>query len=512
MVYSTYLGSAGNIEEGKDVAVDKEGNAYVTGITVNGYNDVRLPQGTPFPVTPGTYQTTDQNGFFIYAFATKLNALGTGLTYSTLLGVVQNSSDPTGIATDNAGNAYVSGVTTSTTFPTTLGAYKTVGGGKSTAFPGDDDLDCFITKLNTTGSALVYSTYFGGNYVDRCFGLAVDAEGNAHIAGLTTSADFPQIGLPQQVIGIGQDSGGFVAKLNATGSEVIQSIFVKQARVVAVALDGTGNAYATGQAGLIQPTPNAYQTSPSTGFVAKITSPRSFATVSAASYTADLASEVIASAFGSGLATATQVATATPLPTMLAGTTLKVRDSAGTERDAPLFFVSPTQINYFVPAGTATGTATITVSSGDGVLSVTTVRINNVAPGVFTANASGHGIAAAVALRIKADGTQIFEPISRFDPAQGQLVAIPIDLGPATDQVFLILYGTGIRNRSSLAMASAKLGGTDASVIFAGPQGNFVGLDQVNVGIPRSLIGRGEVDVVLTVDGKAANTVRVSVK
>ncbi|HMY72208.1 MAG TPA: SBBP repeat-containing protein, partial [Blastocatellia bacterium] len=515
LVYSTYLGSASNAERGRDITVDNNGNAYITGITANGYNDVRLPQGVPFPVTPGAYRTPNSGVFFIYAFVTKLNASGTALTYSTLLGAVHSSGEPTKIAIDNAQNAYVSGVTSSATFPTTPGSYQTAGGGKSVAFPGDDNLDCFITKLNPAGSALIYSTYLGGNYVDRCFGFAVDAEGSAHIVGLTTSADFPQSGLPLQTIGIGDDSGGFVTKLDAAGSAVTQSIFIKRARNQAVAVDTIGNAYATGTGGLLQPTPNAYQATPSgqlSGFVAKITSPRSFATVSAASYTAELASEVIASAFGSGLAAATQVATATPLPTTLAGVTVKVRDGAGAERNAPLFFVSPTQINYLVPAGTANGTASISINNGNDVLALATTRINPVAPGLFTANASGQGLAAAVALRVKADGTQTFEPISRFDAVQGQLVAVPIDLGSESDQVFLILYGTGVRFRSSLAAVNAKIGGVDGQVIFAGALQDFVGLDQLNVRLPRTLIGRGAVDVVLSVDGKAANTVRVTVK
>jgi len=508
LVYSTYLGAGSNGDDGKDIAVDKDGNAYVVGITTNGYVDVRLPQGAPFPVTPGAYRTSDTygsgGGFIVtYAFAAKFNAGGTGLAYSTLLGSVHGSAEPVRIAIDNTGNAYVVGITASNTFPTSPGAFRRILGG-----PGE----IFLTKLEPAGSELAYSTFLGGDFGDDSYDVKVDSEGNAHVVGITSSSDFPQVGLPPQTIGPGGNSGGFVTKLNAAGSGVIQSIVIKLARVEAIALDSAGNAYVTGASGLIQPTSNAYQTTPSTGFVAKITSPRSFATVSAASYTVDLASDVIASGFGSGLATATQVATATPLPTLLAGTTVKVRDSAGTERDAPLFFVSPTQINYLIPTGTPNGVATISVNSGDGVVSVATARVSSVAPGLFTADASGQGVAAAVALRIKADGTQTFEPISRFDPAQGQLVAIPIDLGLETDQVFLILYGTGIRFRSSLAAVSAKIGGMDGQVTFAGAQNDFVGLDQLNVRLPRGLMGRSAVDVILTVDGKAANTVRVSVK
>jgi uncharacterized protein (TIGR03437 family) len=96
--------------------------------------------------------------------------------------------------------------------------------------------------------------------------------------------------------------------------------------------------------------------------------------------------------------------------------------------------------------------------------------------------------------------------------AAGSCVAAPIDLGPNGTQVVLTLYGTGIRGRSSLAAATAKIGGVDAQVQYAGAQPQYVGLDQVNVAVPRSLAGRGAVDLVLIVDGKPANTVRVSIK
>ncbi len=237
------------------------------------------------------------------------------------------------------------------------------------------------------------------------------------------------------------------------------------------------------------------------------------ANVSAASYiSTSLAPESIVSAFGSGLATSTLAASSTPLPTTLAGTMVKVRDSAGTERLAPLFFVSPAQINYQIPATTATGAATITVTSGDGSLSTGSAQIANIAPGLFTANASGQGIAAAIALRIKADGSQSYEPVVQFDPTQNKFVAVPIDLGPETDQVFLLLFGTGIRYRSSLSAVNAQVGATNAQVNFAGAQGSFAGLDQVNARLSRSLIGRGEVDVALAVDGKPANTIKASIK
>jgi uncharacterized protein (TIGR03437 family) len=250
----------------------------------------------------------------------------------------------------------------------------------------------------------------------------------------------------------------------------------------------------------------------------------SLASVSAASFLgAELAVESIVAAFGQNLATTTQIASGVPLPTELAGTTVKVRDSAGVarlagvlnaasvERPAGLFFVAPAQVNYQIPPGTAAGAATVTITSGAGAVSAGTVNIASVAPGLFTANASGQGVAAAVVFRRRADGSESFEPVARFDQAQGRFVPVPISLGPESDQVFLILYGIGFRFRSSLSATAVTIGGVNSEVLFAGDAPGFVGLDQANVRLSRSLIGRGEVDVVLVVDGKTANNVRIAI-
>ena len=241
------------------------------------------------------------------------------------------------------------------------------------------------------------------------------------------------------------------------------------------------------------------------------------ASVSAASFsTAALASEFITAAFGTKLATTTASANGLPLPITIGGTTVTVQDVSGAARPAPLFFVSPMQVNYEIPVGTLLGVATVYVQSGDGTISKGTVQINTVAPGIFSADASGKGVAAAVILRITADGVQTFEPIAQFDPAQNAFAFLPIDFGPDlgvdSDQLFLILFGTGWRARNSLAATSLLIGGTNVPVIYAGPQGGFEGLDQINAQLPRSLAGSGILDLTLTVDGKAANLVQASFK
>jgi len=237
------------------------------------------------------------------------------------------------------------------------------------------------------------------------------------------------------------------------------------------------------------------------------------ASASAANYDgARLAVESIVAAFGNGLATTTQLASSTPLPTNLAGTFVNVRDNAGVERLAPLFLVSPGQINFQMPPGTAIGPATVTAVSGDGNVSEGTSQITAVAPGLFTVDASGKGLPAASVLRVKADNSQIYEPIVQLDQATNKFIPIPIDFGAETDQVFLILYGTGVRYHNNLSAVTVTVGGINAQVYYAGAQDYFVGIDQINALLPRALAGRGEVDLELKANNSAANTVKVVFK
>jgi uncharacterized protein (TIGR03437 family) len=237
-------------------------------------------------------------------------------------------------------------------------------------------------------------------------------------------------------------------------------------------------------------------------------------TVSSASYArgGPAAPGAMVSGYGEDLAPGIQVASEQPLPTELAGVTVRVRDSAGVERPAPLFFVSPGQINYLVLETTSIGPATVVVWRQGQPVAVGTLQVDTVAPGIFSANSSGEGVAAALAVWAKADGTQSLQYVFQCGPTLGSCVTIPLDLGGDTDVMYLQLYGTGIRGRSSLQAASAKIGGIDAGLEYAGPVSGLVGLDQVNLRVPRSLRGRGDVDVVLAVDGKVANAVRVNIR
>jgi len=233
--------------------------------------------------------------------------------------------------------------------------------------------------------------------------------------------------------------------------------------------------------------------------------------VSAASFSANtLASDSIASVFGVGLANSLAIANSVPLPTTLGGTTVDVTDSLGVTRPASLFFVSSGQINYVIPTGTAPGVTTITITNSVAATTFTeTVQINSVAPGLFTATSDGQGTPAAVVRRF-VNGPEVFPSVLA---AQGNGTPRPIDLGPSSDLVVLELYGTGVRSRSLLSAVTIKIGGADGQLLYADFAPGFVGLDQIDVVIPRSLIGtNGDVDVVMTVDGRTANTVRINIQ
>ncbi len=265
-VYSTYLG--GNSDELTapllaigGIAVDGFGNAYVTGDTAS----------TNFPTTAGAFQTTFGGG--ADAFVTKLNSTGSALVYSTYLGG-NSGDDAGGIAVDGSGNAYVTGSTASTNFPTTAGAFQTSVGGSFS--------DAFVTKLNSTGSAVVYSTYLGGGNQDNGLGIAVDGFGNAYVTGLTFSTNFPTTAGAFQTTFGGGMTDAFVTKLNCTGSALVYSTYLggnSTDLAGGIAVDGSGNAYVTGgtgstnfptTAGAFQATPPPFfRFFPGAGFVAK---------------------------------------------------------------------------------------------------------------------------------------------------------------------------------------------------------------------------------------------------
>jgi uncharacterized protein (TIGR03437 family) len=529
LVYSTYVGGAG-LDGGWAIAVDAAGNAYTAGHTSSA------------PNTGGFLTAEFGSGITASGFVAKLNAAGSRLVYSVLL----RSGTPYAIDLDEFGSAYVAGYTTGPGYPTTPGAFVTSprGGG-----------DWFITKLNPEGTDLSYSTLFGAGGYDWANGIAVDSAGSAYVSGMT---DF---------------EFGRVVRFNAAGSNVVYSTELGEiysdfndassaslvlmpsgeVRVSSLSLSSTaevarldpggsllsttsvagvdgnywppairrdcqGDVYIAGSTGMpgFLTTAGAVQRiagGSSDAFVLRLHEEDvvpGACTVSSATMNpaAPAAPESIASLFGQNLALSVQSA-AKPLAS-LAGVTVRVRDSQGVDRQALLYYASPAQMNYVIPAGTAAGPARVTVTSGGAAVASTAIEVAPVAPGIFTANYSGYGVPAALVVRARLGAAQTIG--YAFSCASNSCLPVPIDLGGPEDQVVLALFGTGIRGRTSSSVVSATVGGEQAPVLYAGPQSEFEGLDQVNLLLPRTLIGRGDVDVNLWVEGRLANAVSVRIQ
>ena len=253
LVYSTYIG--GNYNDiGYSIALDTRGDAFITGQT----------SSTNFPISNDAYQTT-LTSVVGNAFVTELNSTGTGLIYSTYIGGSYRTDGEYGfsIAVDGSGNAYITGWTDSPDYPTTTGAYQTALSASENAF---------VTKLNSTGTALIYSTLIGGsNIINGDFGyaIAIDAAGNAYITGQAYSSDYPTTsGAYQTAPGI------FVTKVNPSGSDLIYSTCIGGCGIgKSIAIDAGGNAYITGYTQCAYPsTSGAFQTASANCFVTKLNS------------------------------------------------------------------------------------------------------------------------------------------------------------------------------------------------------------------------------------------------
>jgi len=242
LLYSTYIGGSAS-EYGRSVFVDNMGNAYITGETRSGN----------FPVTEGAFQSEIIG--LEDVFVLKLNADGSGLMYSTYIGG-EKVDVGRSIDVDASGNAYITGETYSTSYPISEGAFQTAKTGL---------FDAFVTKLNATGTALLYSTYIGGIFDDYGRSVAVDSLGNAYITGETNSSDYPVTTGAFQTSRAGLEDA-FVTKLNALGTELVYSTFVGGGNTDSgrsISVDVEGCAYITGytESNYYPVTPGAYQTS-----------------------------------------------------------------------------------------------------------------------------------------------------------------------------------------------------------------------------------------------------------
>ena len=245
-VYSSLLGGSGQDYGGQNIAVDGSGNAYLTGPT----------DSTDFPRVnqiSGACQGSCGSGS-ADAYVTKINAAGSALVYSSLLGG-SGEDDGADIAVDDSGNAYLTGRTSSADFP----RINQIPGACQGGCGSGSSFDVFVAKINVAGSALVYSSLLGGSSDDEGTGIAADASGNAYLIGGTNSTDFPRVnqilGACNGNCGTGANADAFVTKLNAAGDSLIYSSYLggsgdenggSLVRNSRIAADGFGNAYLTG--------------------------------------------------------------------------------------------------------------------------------------------------------------------------------------------------------------------------------------------------------------------------
>jgi uncharacterized protein (TIGR03437 family) len=219
--------------------------------------------------------------------------------------------------------------------------------------------------------------------------------------------------------------------------------------------------------------------------------------VNAANFFQGISPDSIAATFGDRFSQNTVAADSFPLPATLAGVSVTVNDNS-----APLLFVSPAQVNYVVPSNVDPGTAMVKVMYNGTVIAAGTATIERVSPGLFTVGASGQGVAV---------GQTTFDGVSFQPVMNANGTPRPVSVGAANRPNYLVLYGTGLRRRSSLTNVRVTIGGVAAGVEYLGAHSRLAGVDQLNVKIPLELRGRGDVDVVLTIDGRVSNTARINI-
>ena len=513
LVYSSFLGGGGN-EIGTSIAVDAQGNAYITGSTTSATN---------FPLTQGAAKTAygghggnEQWTRFGDAFVAKINPTGTQLVYSTFVG--GNKDDLAfSIALDPQGAAYITGNTLSTDFFTTPTAYSRTFkglGGEPTLNAGD----VFVVKVNPDGRSFGYSTLIGGSLDDRALQIAVDRNGSAYVVGNTLSGDFPvtpdatqtrnrTVAASPSRLKLGN---GFLAQLDPAGEKLVYSTFLGGTNNdwingVSVAVDGSITVTGTAGSGDLAVTPGAYQTQFFGGldpqrplgdvFAARFgnqAQPSIGGFVNAASYTNSAAPGMIAVIAGSNIGPDSLLTAALDangrVADMLGETQVFVNN-----RPAPLVYVSKGQTSFIVPYDTPAGGNAQVVVSYKGVRSAPfTVPVVAASPGVFSANSSGTGQGAI----LNQDGG--FN--SAQNPAAKGSVIVLFLTGegqtdpPGTDGQI----ANGVYPKPALPVR-VDMGGLQAEVLYAGAApGQVAGLMQVNAKIPENS-NSGPVPVQVTV-------------
>jgi uncharacterized protein (TIGR03437 family) len=494
-----------------DIALDAAGNLYIADASNH-----RIRK-----VTPGGIVTT---------------VAGTGVQGSSGdggLAIDATLNRPISVALDAAGNLYICDSSNHNVRRVSLasGMIAPYAGNGTAAFSGDGGLATaaslnFPLGVATDKYGYLYIADSGNNSIRRVSpgGMIVTVAGTGNLAGFAgdgAAANGALLNIPSDVAVDG--SGNlFIAD---SGNNRVRKVDGPSGIIGTIA--GGDNDGFSGDAGpavnsllsfpwklATDPAGAVYIADRVNNRIRKISAGTYVATLAGAPVTsvsaasnalnASLAPSLIASAYGKGLADST-VNAPLPLPATVANVGVIVKDAAGNTREAQLYFISANQINYVVPDQTSVGTATVTMTKNGQTVGSGTIQVAAIAPGIFAANGNGQGAASAEAVKYPAQTWQF----TGTCPAVGSCVTVPFDVGTAATPVYLELYGTGIRGTKS--SVTATIGGTAAAATW-GVQSQYPGMDQVNLLVPTSLAGRGEVDVVLTVDGVAANTVRVNIK
>ncbi|HLK48612.1 MAG TPA: SBBP repeat-containing protein [Bryobacteraceae bacterium] len=485
LLYSTFFGgSADDIAYG--IIVDPAYNVYLTGTTTS----------TNFPVTSAAFQPHSGGG--IDGFVTKLAPFG-GPLYSTYIGGSGDDS-PAAIAVDGAGAAYVAGATSSSNFPT-KSPFQGVFYGKK---------DIFAFKMNAAGSQLVYSTYVGGSGTDTAGGVALDANGNLYIAGHSDSEDFPTVNAfaPSRKGAV----NGVVTALGPAGNTLNFSTYLggsNQDSANGIALNCTTGLSIAGNtasldfpvtAGVMQST---FGLNEQDGFVASIGLPPiapAVATNGVQNGATFLASPVapgsVVTIKGAALAGLTASALSFPLLNSMGGVTVNVNGAP-----APLFYVSPTQINIQLPYEVTPGTAALSVNACGGTSAVANFTVAPAAPYILL---GGNGQA------LIQNPDYSLNTTARPAHAGDIVVVYLIGIGAVDNSVPTgTPAGTAVLARAK-AVSSATIAGQPAQIQFLGLTPNFVSLAQANVVVPN--LASGQYDLTLTVGGVASNTVKLNVQ
>jgi endoglucanase len=242
--------------------------------------------------------------------------------------------------------------------------------------------------------------------------------------------------------------------------------------------------------------------------------PKLLTSVSAAGvYGYAVAPGQLVTGYGTNLAQGSESAPSVPLPTMLQGAQVQLTDINGSVSSAPLLFASPYQLNYQLPSSIPAGLVNVSVLNGGSQVATGVLEVQPIAPTLFTANSSGSGVAAAQILRTSANGTQTYENVATYNSSQSQYVPAPISFG--SDSLSLILYGTGFDQPANSTAGSIEVVlpsglGANLNAQYVGQQPDFPGLDQMNVNLPESLSGAGQVTVTATINGIVANAVTLA--